>query len=139
MCGPHIHIIRDYKRTSPRVNFGLALLLYVCVAHTHEPNPNSKGRLDPLLQSWCLFNKYTLWLMSSMAICRVGPLHNPWDNINYNNQTLNKGQSCLINYGPVKYAESKILRAFSIIPLCFFSLLSDIPYVILCFWLTFMT
>ena len=31
--------ITYYKRTSPRVNVGLALLLYVCVAHTHEPNP----------------------------------------------------------------------------------------------------
>ena len=39
VCGPHTHIIRDYKRVNPCVNTGLALLLYVCVAHTHEPNP----------------------------------------------------------------------------------------------------
>ena len=39
VCGPHTHVIRDYKSSNPRVNIGLALLLYVCVAHTHEPNP----------------------------------------------------------------------------------------------------
>jgi len=37
--GPHIHIIRYYKSFNPRVNAGLTLLLYVCVTHTHEPNP----------------------------------------------------------------------------------------------------
>jgi len=36
---PHTHIIRDYKRSNPRVNIGLILLLYVGVAHTHELNP----------------------------------------------------------------------------------------------------
>ena len=35
--------ITYYKRTSPRVNVGLTLLLYVCVAHTHEPNPSWWG------------------------------------------------------------------------------------------------
>ena len=39
MCGPHTHIIRDYKNFNPRVNTRLVLLLYVCVAHTHELNP----------------------------------------------------------------------------------------------------
>jgi len=32
-----------YKSFNPRVNTGLALLLYVCVAHTHEPNPSYIG------------------------------------------------------------------------------------------------
>jgi len=40
MCGVHTHIIRDYKSFNSRVNTELALLLYVCVAHTHEPNPS---------------------------------------------------------------------------------------------------
>ena len=31
--------ITYYKRISPRVNTRLALLFYVYVAHTHEPNP----------------------------------------------------------------------------------------------------
>ena len=36
---PFSYFIWDYKRSNPRVNTGLAILLYVCVAHTHEPNP----------------------------------------------------------------------------------------------------
>ena len=43
VCGPHTHIIRDYKSSNPRVNIGLALLLYLCVAHTHEPNAMADG------------------------------------------------------------------------------------------------
>ena len=39
VCGPHTHIIRDYKSSNSRVNARLTLLLYMCVAHTHEPNP----------------------------------------------------------------------------------------------------
>ena len=37
MCVKLTHITY-YKRINPRVNTGLVLLLYVCVAHTHEPN-----------------------------------------------------------------------------------------------------
>ena len=40
VCEPDVHIIRDYKRSNPRVNVWLALLLYVRVTHTHELNPN---------------------------------------------------------------------------------------------------
>ena len=40
MCVRPTHITY-YKRINPRVNAGLTLLLYVCVAHTHEPNPFS--------------------------------------------------------------------------------------------------
>ena len=36
MCVGHITY---YKRANTRVNARLALLLYVCVAHTYEPNP----------------------------------------------------------------------------------------------------
>ena len=39
VCGPHIRIIRDYKRSNSHFNTWLALLLYVCETHTHEPNP----------------------------------------------------------------------------------------------------
>ena len=39
VCGPLTHIIRDYKSFNSGVNTGLTLLLYVCVTHTHEPNP----------------------------------------------------------------------------------------------------
>ena len=37
---PHSYIIRDYKSFNSRVNARLTLLLYVCVAHTHEPYLN---------------------------------------------------------------------------------------------------
>jgi len=40
MCVRTTHIIY-YNRTNSRVNAGLILLLYVCVAHTHEPNPTT--------------------------------------------------------------------------------------------------
>ena len=40
MCGHHTHIIRDYKNLNLRVNTRLALLLYTCVAYTHEPTPS---------------------------------------------------------------------------------------------------
>ena len=67
MCGPHTHIIRDYKIFNPRVNTGLALLLYVCVAHTHEPNPGARWRREGMrcvrgsqdgniLRQHCLFH-----------------------------------------------------------------------------------
>ena len=50
VCRPHTHIIRDYKRSNPCVNTGLILLLYVCVAHTHEPNSGFNEIL--LLITW---------------------------------------------------------------------------------------
>ena len=45
VCESHTYtirgIIRDYKSFNSRANAWLALLLYVCVAHIHEPNPSS--------------------------------------------------------------------------------------------------
>ena len=38
-------IIRDYKSVNSRVNAKLILLLYVCVAHTHELDPTIIVRL----------------------------------------------------------------------------------------------
>ena len=42
VCEPHTHIIRDYKSFTLCVNARLVLLLYVCVTHTHEPNPRTE-------------------------------------------------------------------------------------------------
>ena len=52
--GPHTHIIRDYKSFNLRVNRLLALSLYVCVAHTHEPNPSWSGSISSL---WVVADK----------------------------------------------------------------------------------
>jgi len=48
VCGPHTHIIRDYKRTNPRVNAGLVLLLYVCGSHTWTEPGEMEPRRDLL-------------------------------------------------------------------------------------------
>ena len=72
VCEPHTHTIRGpitcwhvywssynmvcvwashtyYKNFNSRVNAGLAILLYVCVAHTHEPNPKAGAKLQKLI------------------------------------------------------------------------------------------
>ena len=53
VCGPHTHIIRDNKSFNPRVNAWLTLLLYECVANTHEPNPFGWGKDAPGPTLWC--------------------------------------------------------------------------------------
>ena len=53
-CGPHTHIIRYYKKSNPCVNAGLIFLLYVCEAHTLEPNPAkwSHFGMKPPAKAW---------------------------------------------------------------------------------------
>ena len=42
LCVSLTHIIRDYKSFNLRVNAGLTFLLYVCIAHIHEPNQRER-------------------------------------------------------------------------------------------------
>ena len=51
MCVSVTHIIRDYKSFNLRVNTEFTLLLYGCVAHTHEPNSG---------EEWGVFEKFEI-------------------------------------------------------------------------------